>query len=46
MNGTKLFDSLSPFHDAELSVLDINASRVPGYLGRGLFSRQSRFRES
>ena len=36
-NGTKLFDSLSPFHDAELSVLDINASRVPGYLGRGLF---------
>jgi hypothetical protein len=45
-NGTKLFDSLSPFHDAELSVLDINASRVPWLpRSRFVFHRESRFRE-
>ena len=36
-NGSVLIDSIAPFHNAGLSVLEENRTRTTGYLGRGLY---------
>ena len=36
-NGSVLIDSIAPFHNAGLSVLEENRTRTTGYLGRGVY---------
>ena len=36
-NGSVLIDSIAPFHNAGLSVLEENRTRTTGYLGRGIY---------